>query len=79
MQEREHQTIGNPREVAQLQQQLELKEWEGESVVEQLERKEEQLQITQEELEREREEKERSHRELVGGLKLIVIHRNLNI
>ena len=63
VQEREHQTIGNPREVTQLQQQLQLKEGDRESLAEQLQIKEEQLQINQDVLEMEREDKERERRE----------------
>ena len=58
MQERERQTSVGPREVAELQQQLELKERERKSLVEQLERE-------RIEKEKERGEKERSQQELV--------------
>ena len=54
------------RDVAELQQQLQLKERERESLVEQLERK-------QEEMETEREVKERSQEELVRQTRLCFI------
>ena len=66
VQERERQISGGAREVAELQQQFQLKERERESLVEQLERK-------QEELESEREEKERSQQELVRQTQMCFI------
>ena len=66
VQERERQTSVGPRVVAELQQQLQLKERERESLVEQLERK-------QEELESEREEKEEGQQELVRQTQLCFI------
>ena len=66
VQERERQTSGSPREVAELQQQLQLKERERESLVEQMER-------NQEELESEREEKETGQQELVRQIQLCFI------
>ena len=66
MQERARQSIGSPGEVALLQQQLQLKERERESLVEQLERE-------RVEKERERGEKERSQQELVRQTRLCVI------
>ena len=89
VQERERQTrgSGSPREVAELQQQLQLTESERESLVEQLERNQEELERNQEELEterrenegerrekeREREEKERSQQQLVRQTQLCFI------
>ena len=64
--ERDRQTSRNPREVAELQDQLELKEREKESLVEQLERKQEELEIERIMKERKSEEMERKQLELVS-------------
>ena len=74
VQERERQTSGNPREVAELQHQLELKERERESLVEQLERHQEELGRKQDELEIERIEKESNRQQLVRQTHLL--HHN---
>ena len=66
VQERERQSCGSPREVVELQQQLQLKERERESLVEQLEGE-------RREKEREREEKERNQQELVSQTQLCFI------
>ena len=73
MQERECQTSGSHREVAELQQQLQLKERERASLVEQLERNQEELERERIEKEREREQKERSQQELVRQTQLCFI------
>ena len=66
VQERERQNSVGPREVVELQQQLQLMERERESLLEQLEKK-------QEELESEREEKEGGRQELVRESQLYFI------
>ena len=66
MQERECHNSGRPRDVAELQQQLQLKQSERESLVEQLERE-------REEKEREKEEKERSQQQLMRQTQLCFI------
>ena len=74
VQERECKTSGNPREVAELQHQLELKERKREALVEQLERKQEKLEIERIEKEREKEEKERNRQELVSQTRLTCLN-----